>query len=195
MQELAHEGYLYRSQGRGSFVSRDKIERNFALGQDGFNVDIFNRGLTPRTQVIENRIVPADDTIARKLNVSPETPVWRLRRVRFVDDEPVVVVNSHIPTAFVPGVEGKDLELRGLHDILIKDYGLPLRRTRRVLESIGAPDALARLLDIRAGSPLQYFENTVFLEDMSVVEYSEGWYRGDRIRFTLEYDHRPRETR
>lgn len=188
MAELAQEGYLYRSKGRGSFVARNKIDRNFVNWQDGFNEEIRGRGLVPDTRVLEFRRTIPDETVATKLGIQPDSDVYFLRRVRSVEAEPVVVVNSYLPADRLAGFESKDLSSRSLHSILEQDYGLHLQRTRRVLEAIGAPQTEAELLNIRAGNPVQYFENIVILAEGSAIEYSEGWYRGDRTRFTFEYE-------
>lgn len=192
MSELAQEGYLYRSKGRGSFVARNKIDRNFVNWHDGFNEEIRGRGSVPETRVVELNRTTADDHVATKLAIPADSATYFLRRVRSVNGEPVVVVNSYLPADPLPGFLDKDLSTHALHDVLEHDYTLRLRRTRRVLEAIGAPQSEAELLNIRAGSPVQYFENTVILDDGRVIEYSEGWYRGDRTRFTFEYEKRPR---
>ena len=190
MSELAQEGALYRSKGRGSFVAQGKIDRDFVLWRGGFNDEIRNRGSIPETRVLELKEIVPDDRIATRLGLNNTGRVAFLRRLRLVDSDPVLVLNTFIELQRVPGFleKGTDLATRSLHKMLESDYGYVLQRTRRALEAMGAPAAEAELLEIRAGEAVQYFENTVFLADGSIIEYSEGWYRGNRMRFTFEYN-------
>lgn len=188
MSELAQEGYLYRSKGRGSFVAQEKIDRDFVLWRGGFNDEIRNRGSIPETRLLALKEITADDRINRRLKLENDGRVFFLRRLRLIDSQPVLVFNTFIEYSRVPGFSDKDFTNRSLHQLLEEDYGYRLKRTRRALEAVGVQSPEAELLEISTGEAVQYFENTVFLEDGSIIEYSEGWYRGNRMRFTFEYD-------
>src|SRR3954471_13942573 len=56
--QLVNEGYLYRLQGKGTFIAERKIEKPLQ-GITSFTEDMKARGLTPGSQLINFKIVPA----------------------------------------------------------------------------------------------------------------------------------------
>lgn len=184
--ELVNEGYLTRSKGKGTFVTKPKVQRDFLRVLQSFNQEMQNYGLVPSTRVIELCRVSADAAVAEKLTIKPGSEAYFLRRVRSADRQPVMVVNSFLPTKRVSALESHDLSVVGLHSLLTETYGYQLARAVRTVEAIMAPKAEAELLDVVPGSPLLYVETVVYTEDDVPIEFSNGWYRGDHSRFTFE---------
>jgi GntR family transcriptional regulator len=190
--DLEHERLLRRRKGLGTFVAEPKIRERLVQTLTGFHDDMVEQGRTPRTVVLEQRVVPAPAVVALELGLAAGTPVVMIERVRSVDAEPIVLVTTYLPHALVPGLEAVDLTDRSLYGTLAERYGLALGRGRRMLESVGASDAEAARLGIERGDPLLYLRSTTHLTDGRAVEYYEAHHRGDRT--VLEVD-LVRETR
>src|ERR1700687_2665493 len=63
--DLVNEGLFYREQGKGTFVSRNKITQQL-IRLTGFSEDIKARGQRPGSKIISAKMVPADETIAER---------------------------------------------------------------------------------------------------------------------------------
>ena len=187
---LANEGFIYKIQGKGTFVAKRKLVRNFTDWQGSLNEEISHVGLTPTTTVIGLNEIVSDEFIADTFHIPHQTLLIELKRMRAVDGAPILIVHSYIPPELVPGIFEKNLTNRSLHEMLQTEYSLKIKKTRRLIEAVGADTHLAALLKVPVGTPLQYFENTVILENDEVIEYSLGWYRGDAVSFTFEYEKR-----
>lgn len=187
MLELAREGHIYRRRGMGSFVAERKIDRDFVMWRSNFNNDVRKKGAVPLTKVLKFGIREVSEKVRKALQVSHSEQIILLQRQRFVNAEPILLLDSYMPLSRLEGFLDINFSNRSLHTTFREVYGYQIDHTRRVLEAKGAPEQIASHLGIEAGNAVQYFENTVFLDDQSVIEYSEGWYRGDRIRFTFEY--------
>jgi len=61
--QLVNEGYLYRLQGKGTFVAERKIEQPLQ-GLTSFTEDMKARGFTPGNKLIKFEIIPATSQIA-----------------------------------------------------------------------------------------------------------------------------------
>lgn len=190
INELVVEGYLERQKGRGTFVTRPKITRDYAFALQSFNDEMRQKGLQPATQVLELEAVRADERIAEKLNLKPGSSVVKLRRLRSANDEPVLIVLTYLPADRFPGLVAKDLRRNSLYTTLAEDYDAPVERTVRTLESRLAGEYEADLLRIKKGAPVQYIETVAYLADGTPAEFSIGSYRGDRNKFTFELKRR-----
>ena len=184
--ELVTEGFLTRSKGKGTFVTKPKVSRDFLLALQSFNQEMLDTGRTPSTRVLDLSTTAADDAIAGKLQITPGDPVFFLRRLRSADGKPIMVVNSFLPAARVPGFDSHDFTRVGLHWLLINTYKLDLTQAVRSFEAVAVPATEATLLDIKPGHPGQFVESLYFTQDDTPIEFSIAWYRGDYSRFTFE---------
>ena len=66
----------------------------------------------------------ASQKVAAFLQIEPETPVIRIDRVRYVNDEPIVFVTAYLPHALCPALVEADLTNRSLYAWLEDTYGL-----------------------------------------------------------------------
>ncbi|MBZ4645446.1 MAG: GntR family transcriptional regulator, N-acetylglucosamine utilization regulator [Petroclostridium sp.] len=186
INELVVEGYLYRVKGKGTFISKPKIKQDFLQILDSFNNEMQKKGLTPSTKILSLKVIKSDEKVSEALNLPIESDVVQLRRLRFANDEPIVVVVTYLPYEKCPGIITKNLENESLYKILENEYGLTLASATRTLESVLAGEYEAKLLQIEKGAPIQFFESITYLADGTPIEYSLAKYRGDRNKFTFE---------
>lgn len=184
--ELVTEGHLTRSKGKGTFITKPKVQRDFVYALQSFNQEMRDHGRVPSTRVLNLEPVKANDTVAAQLNIREGEEAIFLRRVRLADGKPLMVVNTFLASKLVPKFLDLDLEQNALHETLRDRYNLDLVRGIRAVEAIAAPEKEADLLQIQCGDPVQYIESTFYTEDDTAVEFSTAWYRGDHSRFIIE---------
>lgn len=183
---LVVEGYLYRTKGRGTYISKPKISQEFLQDLESYNVEMKKKGLTPSTKVLDMVVTECDEKTAEALKLESGSRVIKLSRLRYANEEPIVFVVTYLPFEICPTFIDKDLESESIYDILENEYRLVINRASRSLESILAGDFEAKLLQIEKGSPIQYSESIAYLANDTPVEYSLAKYRGDRNKFTFE---------
>lgn len=185
LRELELEGLIYRRKGKGSYVSEPKINESLAQKLTGFYQDMEERGYRPVSRVLKQEVVPAQVRVAQKLALSPGTPVVELQRLRFVQDEPFVLVTTYLPHALCPGLEHVDFREQSLYAYLEKTYKLVLSHGRRHIEAVAADEREAELLQTEVGAPLIFLDSVSYLEDNTPIEYYQAFHRGDRSRFEV----------
>ncbi len=186
INELAVEGYLYRIKSKGTFITKPKIKQEFLATLDNFYSEMHKQGLTPSTKVLSVNVVESDKDISESLSIPFESKVIKLRRLRYANHDPIVLVTTYLPQAKCPGIETKDLGNRSLYEILETDYKYRIAGAKRTIESILATETEAEALSIKKGSAIQYIESKVHLYDGTAIEYSQAFYRGDRNKFAFE---------
>ena len=186
LRGLENEGLIVRQKGRGTFVAEPKIGESLFQELTGFYQDMAKKGRNPMSKVLKQEIIPATAKVATFLQLAPETPVIRIDRVRYVEDEPIVLVTTYLPHAICPGLVEIDLTYRSLYSYLEETYALVIERGRRILEAVIAGEYEARLLEVNEGAPLISLESISYLEDGTPLEYYKALHRGDRSVFEVE---------
>ncbi len=176
---LVSEGLLVRERGRGSFVAHPKLEHGMARIVS-FTDDMKQRGLTPRTRIIFTGLMPASADIAERLKIPAGEELARIDRLRLADEEPMCVEESFLVHRYIPGILNYDFSVNSLREVKEKKYGILWSRAMQTIQAIPAPLRIARLLSIRPGAPLLYFDRVTFSQDDIPMEYLRVYYRADR---------------
>src|ERR1700734_3183719 len=95
---LAETGVVRRVPGRGggTFVSRDKIERDTSRVV-GVPALLRSQGVVAGTRVISAGLSAADEPVARGLGLRRGDLVVDLNRIRLADGSPIVVEHARFP--------------------------------------------------------------------------------------------------
>lgn len=184
LSELETEGVIERVKGRGTFVAPQRIPEHLVQSLTGLFEDVAARGSLLRSEVRRLETVPADERIAALLELEPGTSVIVLERLRFVDDEPWVLVTTYLPYALAPGLLGDDLTNSSLYALLESRYGIRLTHGQRAVEAAVASDDLASALAISPGAPVLVLRSTSHSGERP-VEVFVAYHRGDRSRFEV----------
>jgi GntR family transcriptional regulator len=180
IEGLIQEGLLFSRQGSGTFV-RPRIEKNFAK-ISSFSEDMRARGRVPSSAWIAKTqgLVSPDEALA--LNLSPGTPVFRFHRLRYADNQPMLVEYATIVAEYLPSL---DFVENSLYDALGDSGHRPVRALQR-LRALLLDEKKAKLLHAKAGDAGLLVERIGFLRDGRAVEFCQSYFRGDTYDFIAE---------
>jgi len=185
INSLVQEGYLYRKQGVGTFVTSPKLRRRLPRLYS-FTEDMRELGLEPSSQVLEQEVVEADEEMAEILKLSPgDTRVNRLVRVRLANGEPILLERTFIPYYLCPDLTTEDLERGSLYSLLREKYNLLLDHAYETYEVAKIRKEEAKVLKCPVGLPAFVIERLTYLKTEVPVEWTKSVARGDRLRFTV----------
>ena len=184
LDELEKEGYLYRKQGRGTFVTVPKLEQRLGSFYS-FSEEIRKMGAVPVANIIEFNIMESSDRISGILEIKKGEKVYGIHRLRKADKEPFAIEVSYIPTAIAPGLERESIESDGLYNTLKISYGIVPDEAWESFEAVLVADEKnAGLLGVKKNSAALKIER-VTRSKGGVVEYCEGLIRGDRYKYNI----------
>jgi DNA-binding GntR family transcriptional regulator len=181
IQVLVDKGMLVRKRGVGTQVVHGKIRRSVEL--TSLFDDLSAAGQKPRTDVLAVGKVPADEDVARELQLVKGADVWSLERLRWVDREPLALMHNFIPVDVVD-LDAVDLGETGLYAHL-RDCGIVMRVARQRIGARGATAEEAQQLLERKGAPLLTMQRTAYDNAGRAVEYGRHAYRPDLYAFEL----------
>ena len=186
VRSLVDEGFLYRKQGKGTFVASPKLRRRLPKLYS-FSEDMMELGLRPSSKLLEQTVIEVDEELAELLRLpSANRQVNKLVRVRMANDEPILIERTLIPVYLCPDLWKEDLERGSLYAILREKYGLLLDHAYETYEVGKIKKDEARSLGCRAGLPAFIIERFTYLRNEVPVELTRSVARGDRLRFTVK---------
>lgn len=181
---LIAEGLLRQVRGKGTFVTSSLVEPSIAQRLSSLSEDFANQGVVASTVVLRNIIARPPAPIAGLLDVSLDTDVLELWRVRSTSAGPVALIHNYVRLDDVPAIQRIDFATHSLFAVLERDFGLPLASGRRTFSARLAAIDVARALEIQPGDPVQYIEQITYVATGQPIEYSDVWIDSAKLRVT-----------
>jgi len=185
INELVREGFLYRKQGKGTFVSLRKIDQWF-FRITSFNKDMISRGFIPSTSLLEKKVLNPPKDVARNLNLKSKDRVIFIKRLRYADSSPLMLESRYLNYKLCKPILEESLEKESIHDLLINKYNLPLTKVNQYLEAVKMNGDEATLLGTEPGEPGFLLCRTTFTGEVPVT-WVKYIYRSDKYRFYAEF--------
>ncbi len=187
VEELADQGFVYRVQGRGTFVRQPWVSKSLAL--TSFTEDMRARGMKPATKVLASAERPAGAAAGSDLKISPADPVIFLRRVRLADGVPICLEAVELPAALVPGMLHEVLT-GSLYDLLESSYRIRITHAEQRIRATVLDQEEAGLLGVAPVSPALLVERVSLDRAGRPVERARSIYRADRYDYRVAVDRR-----
>jgi DNA-binding GntR family transcriptional regulator len=193
---LVTEGLIVARRPRGYFVrerehmvyrpQQKSRPRPATPEMDRFSQQIVAEGRTPR-QLIEVSLIQASPDLAQRLQIDPGGTIVARRRVRFINDEPTNINDSHFPLELV-----KDSEImspaylpRGTDEVLAElgyrqDYAID-----EIFVRMPTPIEIHRL-NLGPGTPVAAHFDTGYTAAGQPVQCTLNVLPGDRHKIVFE---------
>jgi GntR family transcriptional regulator len=185
IRELATLGYVRREQGRGTFVRRPHLEQG-PRELTSFTEDMRRHGQTASSRVLEHGVVLASTEIAARLRIKLHDPIFRLKRLRLADGEPMGIQTSHLPLALVPGIDAIAFTHNSLYEVLFSHYNLKPAGAKEVHYAVLIDADDAAVLEVAPKSAGMLAERTALLPNGKPLEFVQSVMRGDRYKIVLD---------
>ena len=185
LDRLVQEGKVSRKQGKGTFVLPPKIEGELA-GFYSFTTLIEQKGLQHSARTLSFERLTASGSPARLLEMAPDAPMYKIRRLRLANGEPLILETLYLPEAVCPGLRRDDLAAAPLYTLMSNRYGVNLLRARQFFEPALADPYEAEILGLQPGAPVLFLQNMTYSQGDHPVVLSRAIMRGDRVRYLVE---------
>lgn len=111
LDDLSSKGMIFRIHGKGTFVNRSYFEMKVSLNPVmHFSDMIRNSGYTPRTELLDYRIVRASKDTAHQLDINEGEDVLRCDKIFYADKQICAVTRDFIPLSYLKGMPIENLE-------------------------------------------------------------------------------------
>lgn len=184
LKDLQARGWLDSQVGKGWFVSPSKIEQRLSK-LSGFSTDMQAINLKVRSRVLDFRARNVNALLADRMEIPIGSKVFRLERVRLVNDEPLGIEDSNVLATVCPELLNYDFARDSLYRVLREVYGVTLSTADQTVEASIAGWREASLLEINEGGPVIRGSRDVRDPSGRMIEASDAVYRGDRYKYRV----------
>lgn len=182
---LEREGVVERRIGVGTFITNNRIKMDF-ITFNSFSKDMLSKGFKPTTKKLSLSKDYATAYLAKKLKIDLNDEVTVLRRVRLVNDMPISIEESFIPSKFCDGIMDLISDNTSLYQILEDQFGIVLVKAKEYMRVTFPDESESKLLRIGANNPCILREAVAFDNESNEVEFSTSLIRSDVVRFYSE---------
>jgi GntR family transcriptional regulator len=183
--DLERRGLLKKRNGKKTTIAHPDYKGALMRSLRGFHEEAERGGQSPRTKVLEFKVIPADEKIAAKLGIAEGANVILLTRLRYLGDEPEVFVKTYLNHDRCAALLNEDFSDKSLYRVMETKLGLVIEKGVRTIRAVALNVRESSMLKVKPHSPALLLTSIGYLADGTAVEYFVAKHRGDRTEFEV----------
>lgn len=179
---LVKDNLLERTPGFGTIV-KEKYLTQKPVDQKGFGEEMRSMGKSASTKIADFCLMKANAQIASILGIEENSLIYHFKRYRYGDDELLQVEETHMSAELFPDLSLINLERSKFEYVESKGYSIDIafHQTIPVLPN----EQIAELFEIDRNTPIIKINNTTFLTNGKVMDYTEQYMNS--VKYQLRY--------
>ncbi|WFD09383.1 trehalose operon repressor [Tepidibacter hydrothermalis] len=179
---LEQNGYIQKIKGKGSFVL-DINKFDFPIsGLTSFKELANKMGVKSHTILEELELIKPDDFLMNQLNVSKNSNIWKVIRVREIKDQRIILDKDFFNKKHIPSLTD-DICKDSVYEYIEGELGLKIGFAKKEITVQKATEEDKKYLDLEEYDMIVVVKNYTYLDDMSLFQYTESRHRPDKFRF------------
>ncbi|WP_352419736.1 trehalose operon repressor [Proteiniborus sp.] len=179
---LAKNGYIQKIKGKGSIVL-DINKFDFPVsGLVSFKELAQKMEKKPETVLVTLQLIKPDEMLAEQLHVSKNDEVWKVIRVRKIENENIILDKDFINKKIVPTLT-EEICLDSIYEHIENTLGLQISFAKKEITVEKATKEDKKHLDLDSCNMVVVVKNYVYLSDATLFQYTESRHRTDKFRF------------
>ncbi|MDQ0200162.1 trehalose operon repressor [Neobacillus ginsengisoli] len=179
---LSQNGYIQKVKGKGSFVL-DVSRYDFPVsGLVSFKEIAQKMGRPWKTIVNKLEEIQPDEYLQKQLHISSKDTVWKVIRSREMEHERIILDKDFFIKKVVPNLTTEICE-GSIYEYLEHEAGLKISFAKKEITVDEPTEEDYCYLDLKDYKHVVVVKNYVYLEDMSLFQYTESRHRLDKFRF------------
>ena len=187
LQLLVDQGYVTRSQGKGTFVS-DLSERAAAISGMtptflSYTENVKSLGSVPETHTVDIRTMPPTQGLRDFFGITESDLLFEVTRMRSADGEPICLETIWLPLAYAD-LTGSELD-GSLYQALNDRYGVHPENGTKSISICYATGREAFQLGVEKDAALMLIEDHVYDQYGKPLHVSKQVMRGDKHNYSM----------
>lgn len=186
---LVNDGYLYRIQGKGTYVAGTLIKRE-NLRHYRFLKNFIDEEDPLGIKFLQLNKISGIESINQFLKIKPDQGLYEIKRLILSGKTPLAYVLSYLPQKMFKGLEEFSptrFERIALYYSLEQHYGITTVYNNELIGATHATEEIAKSLHIKKGTPMLYLETLAFTYKEKPYEYRQSYCLTDSKRVFREW--------
>lgn len=184
---LEERGYIHSKQGKGRYLKDESIQIELHLtGKTSFTDKMNQLGYDLTTRNIYCEKISYDAKIYRLLNAMENENVYKIGRIRYINDEPIAIHNSFVSEKRFPMIGENGTEIESMF-AYYRQLGYNEFTSNKSLLSVTFPTSYEKkLLSCSSMVPLIVVESDcIDVNSKNVLEHTKILYRSDKFKYDI----------
>ncbi|MGG0740891.1 GntR family transcriptional regulator [Niallia taxi] len=167
---LADQGYVYQVQGSGLFLREFSRPGCITIRKmQGLTKELAGHDMS--SQIIDLSLIKANEELAKKMRCAPGDSLYFIKRLRFVNGEPLVLEEAYYNKKAVPYLNA-EIAQTSIYRYITNDLKLKVGFADKLIYCDKLSKEDGDHLKLIEGDPALIIENTVFLNTGVVFNVS-----------------------
>ncbi|MDQ0359915.1 GntR family transcriptional regulator [Breznakia pachnodae] len=171
---LVQEGLLVKKQGSGTYINSVASSNPLLDPSDLTKPSSLTHEYEDKTatsKVLEFEIIKANEYIAKSLLLKPGDFVYKVYRVRYIDNEANSIEEVYMPINVIAGLD-QDIVNHSIYDYIVETLKLKPKSFHKYIYSRPCNSVEEKELKMKKHDPVTIVEQIAFLDDGVPYEYS-----------------------
>lgn len=186
LMQLEAEGFIYRSNRRGWFVSPPRLRYNVSRSVS-FADNVITEGGKPRTIVLSVETLAPPSWVRERLGLRAGMRVYALHRLRLIGEQVAMLEEDYILPARCPALLKHDLS-RSLRELWKREYGIDPSHSSVSIAITELADPIAKRLGVQGGSAGMLVTQVISDQDGRPFFAERMYWRSDLCEFSFEIE-------
>jgi len=188
LEELSRTGLIERVQGKGTLVSGQRpVASTPQVRGHKRTMELF--GYRGGGKILSHKLIPPNPNLLKLFGLPEDSEQkFRLfRRLRYLNDEPVVLMNSFVREEIGDKMltyDLKDASFFGLFEKITNRYVVDCNA--RISATIASPE-VADILNTQVGGPLIWYQAVSYLDGGIPIEVNYSLFLGGKFHFETSF--------
>ena len=183
---LVQQGIIFKKRGSGTFINPLYLKNRAMFRYEGSNLGITDSfqfdGKKQSIKLLNYRAIPAPEEIQQDLFLEANEYVYKIERLRLIDDQPFMIETGYIPIKILPTLSPEILE-NSIFNYLETEKGKTVTRSYLTLTVSPSNAVDQKLLNLTPNEPVGIMEGVFFLDDGTHFEVSNMRIHHQYMRF------------
>lgn len=184
LEKLIDNGWLYRVQGSGNYVSKDVSRVTYVEDSNSLGLTQYMKGKKVDSKILKLEIMKASSRLATKIKCNENEELYYVERVRYIDNEPQIIEHTYFLKKYVCLLNEEILK-GSIYNHIENILGYKIQKSTNVITTKNCTEREADILQCSPGDAVIVSDSTVYFDNGNVFEFSKNYHKGEHASFVL----------